>query len=93
MSLEIPHSFHKFRLSDREIVASSILTVMQKQYIHNLRTDIAETLLNVEDDLDQPLQHVKERARLRGFLDAYAGLINVSDEAERLLASNETRSE
>lgn len=86
MSLEIPNSFSRFRMSDQEAVAAAVLTVMQKQHIHNLRVDCAETMLNIEDDVDQPLLHVKERARLRGLLDAYAALIALSEAAEQRLA-------
>lgn len=85
MSTEIPSSFSRFKMTDEEALTSSVFTVFQKHHIHNLRVEIAEAMLNIEDDIEQPLKHVKERARLQGQLDAYAGLINISESAETLL--------
>lgn len=82
MTLEIPHSFYRFKQTDKELAASQILTVMQKQHIHNQRVDVAETLIHMDDDVQNPLEHIKERARLRGMLDAYASLISFSELAE-----------
>lgn len=87
MAMEIPSSFHKFKMGDQEAVAASVLTSMQQQHIHNLRADVAETILTLEDDVDSPLKSLKERARLQGQLDAYAGLINLSDAANTILSA------
>jgi len=84
MSIEIPTSFYKFRFTEQESAAAAVLTSMQKQHIHNLRADVAEELLNIEDDVENPLKHVQERAKLQGQLDAYAGLINLSESAEEI---------
>lgn len=82
MSKPIPSSFSRFDFTDAERVSAAILTTMQKQHVHNLRVEIAETLLQIEDDVNEPMKHVKERAKLHGLLDAYAGLINLSESAE-----------
>lgn len=86
MAYETESSFSKFQMSDAEKVSASVLTLMQKQHIHNLRVDVAETILNLEEDIDAPLKHLKDRAKLQGMLDAYAGLINISLISENTLA-------
>ena len=78
MGIPTESSFSKFKMTDSEAMAASIFTVMQEQHIHNMRVDVAETWINLEDDVEHPLKTVQERARFQGMLDAYAGLINVS---------------
>ena len=85
MAKTIPSSFNRYEFTPQEAVTASVFTYMQKQHIHNLRTEIAESLLMMDDDIENPLKHVKERARLQGMLDAYAGLINLSESAETVL--------
>jgi len=86
MTMLIESSFSRFKMTDAEAIAAAAFTVMQKQHIHNLRVDVAEQLINMEDDVENPLKNFQFRARLQGMLDAYAGLINHSLTAEQALA-------
>lgn len=88
MSTETKNTFSSYELQDKEQLQGLLLTSLQRQVIHNMRTGIAEEKLVLTYDPKEPQTFVQQEAYLRGQLDAFTYLLDSAISAEETLATN-----
>lgn len=84
------NAFSSFELSERDTITSQVLTALQMQGLHNLRSEIAEQMLIIDIDPEKPSEFIQTRAKLNGLLEAYSYLIEASLAAAQILNNPET---
>lgn len=78
-------SLQKFNLSDKETLSSQVLTTLQKQGIQNEIANIAEQLLNLVYNPQNPMEFVQNDAFLKGQKAFAQSLLDKSNATEELL--------
>jgi hypothetical protein len=75
-------TFQRFPLTIDQTLQASILTDLQKSYIHNQRAEIAEEIISLTIDLSNPGVYALRKAELQGQLNMYTLMLERSDNAE-----------
>lgn len=87
MATKSVNLFHSFDLSEDEELQGSLLTVTQKQFIHNLRTAAAEAKLYLVLDPANIQDYIQQSSYKAGYIEALSDLLQASEASE--LAINE----
>jgi len=82
---EVPNTFKLYALSSKETLLGSVLTELQTQVLHNLRTVVAEEKLYLEYDIANPTEFIQQEAYKRGQLDLISHILDLSKAAQEEL--------
>jgi hypothetical protein len=78
----IPTSLTRYSLDPAEEVTAATLTTLQKAALQNLIASVAETILNLTYDPQNPQKFIQNDAFNKGQKAAYQFLLDSSDAAE-----------
>lgn len=78
------NSFTSYNLTEEENSMGSLLTITQKQVIHNHIAGLAEEKLALTFDVNNQLQFVQRQAELEGQISSLRWLLDVSEAEEAL---------
>jgi len=85
------NSFASHKLAELETLNGSLLTPLQRQVIQNNIADVAEQIINLTYNPNNPVQFAQDDAHLKGQLAAFRFLLIRAEESElqlRILARN-----
>lgn len=89
MAIRTNNSFSFYQLTVREELAGRILTGDQSHVLQNERSIIAEQLLGLTFEGNDPLEFAKQHAYLKGQLSIYTLILEQSQAAQaELIARN-----
>lgn len=88
MARLIPNTFTTFELTPQEELQGSILTIGQKQVIHNKLADVANEKLALILDSNNLDRYIQQEASLKGQMDILQYLLDSSETMEEILATN-----
>jgi hypothetical protein len=81
----IPNEFSTFKLTDQEALEGCILTITQKEVLHNLLAANASELLGLEYDIKEPSSYIQQEAYKRGAIDVLRFILASSDSAHEVI--------
>ena len=73
------NSFSTYLLDDEEVRQGTMLTITQRQHIQNSLATVAETILGLKYDSNEPEKYREELIYNQGALSAYQHIIDSSD--------------
>lgn len=76
--------FVKFPLSDKDVMLGQQLTTLNRQVIHNLRTDLAEEKLALKFTPNDVLSFAQQEAELQGKILILSYILDCADAAQEL---------
>lgn len=82
MPERVNNSFTSFEFTERELLEASILSPLQEMRIQTLLAEIAEQKLELEFEIDKPLDRIIQDAHLKGQLGVLRTLLLASDESK-----------
>lgn len=82
MAILVPNEFTSFALTEEEVKQGSLLTITQKQVLHNQLADCASEKLRLVLDVNDPLTYAQRASYLRGQMDAIAYILELSSQVE-----------
>jgi len=85
MASIIANKFTTYALSEDEAIQGSLLTVTQKQVIHNARAVVAEEKLALEYNPNNPAEFMQQEAYKTGYLAALSYLLEASEATEEFI--------
>lgn len=79
------NSFLSFTFSERENLEKAILNPLQKMWLQTLRSEAAESLINLEFDTQNPLSRLAQDAELKGQLKILTLILETAEASEQEL--------
>lgn len=89
----ITGTFTHWNLSSTEKLQGSILSIQQKQVLQNELAQVAEQIVNLEFDPNNPVSFAQNDAHLKGQMSIIRYMLLRSDESEQQLKSQADPSE
>lgn len=87
MSTLIPGKFSNYKHNTREQIQGGALTITQREVIQNDRALVAEQILSLVLDLNNPIETAKQDAYLKGQLAVYNFILDRDEESQSLINS------
>ena len=89
MASQIPNTFTSYKLNEEETFQGSILSAAQQYVLQNMLTGIAEQVLNLVFEHQDPIEFAKQHAFLSGQMSILRVLLLTSeDNLNRLKATS-----
>jgi hypothetical protein len=82
MAVSVPNSFTSYSLTKQETLLGSVLNPYQVQVIQNESAQVAENILALKFDPQNPQAFVQDDSYLKGQLSVFQLLLSKSEEAQ-----------
>lgn len=79
MSSIIANSFTTYQLTDEEVLEGSVLTIGQREVLHNLLSINAEEKLALEYDVTNPETFIQQESYKKGWIDCIQHILDTSE--------------
>lgn len=87
MSTLLAGKFSSYQHNARELIQGGALTITQRETIQNDRALVAEQILSLVLDLNNPISCARDDAFLKGQLAVYNFILDRDEESQNLINS------